>query len=88
MGTYYFTNRRRAKDAIMTILDIHGSNDLMVFVRDSVVYVDFKNSTELPADISAILHYAVQATESIEKLLQLDEISEVYRDEGLIKFRV
>ncbi|MFA6359002.1 MAG: hypothetical protein WCY09_10190 [Candidatus Omnitrophota bacterium] len=91
MSTYYFTNRRRAKDTIMLLVDEHVSDGVTVFVRDSIVYLDIEKSVtegKLAQSMSAILHYAESAQESIENLLQLDKITELYKADGLAKFKV
>ena len=91
MSTYYFTNRRRAKDSIMMLDDLHASDGITVFVRDGMVYLDVDKSIaegELKPQLGAILHYAECATEPIENLLQLDKITELYKGGGIQKFKV
>jgi hypothetical protein len=90
MSTFYYTNRRRAKDAVMTLYDISRESEMMVFVRDSLVYVDIKesNGNQLSPEVVAVLHYAEQTMEPIEELLQLDRITELYRGDGITRLRV
>lgn len=82
---YTFTNRRRAKDSIMLIADKFGTDDVTVFVREGLVYVDITNN--IP-DLSLIMHYAEPCQGGIENFLRLDEVEELYKGDGIKKFRV
>jgi len=91
MSTYFFTNRRRAKDAVMLLVDEKQHDGLTVFVSNSIIYLDFDPAVLqglLKDQLPTILHYAVAETRPIEQLLQLDHITELYRGDGLAKFRV
>jgi len=85
MSLYVFANRRRSKDSIMLIANRYNTDDVTVFVREGLVYVDIGNS--IP-DIATIMHYAVTCTQPLEDLLKLEEITELYKDDGITKFRV
>ena len=86
MGQLYtFTNRRRAKDAIMHVADTCGTDEVFVFVREGLVYVHFY---DVPVDILTIMHYAQLCTVGVENFLRLDEVEEYYRGDGVRKFRV
>jgi len=87
MHLYSFSNRRRAKDTIMLIADKFGTNDMMVFVRESMVYIQF-NGNISQDDIDLLMHYAEPCQKNIEGVLNLDEITELYRGIGIMKFRV
>lgn len=82
---YVFTNRRRAKDSIMLVADKYGVSDMTVFVREGLVYVDISDS--IP-DLGLIMHYAELCQKKVEDFLRLEEIEELYKDEGIRKFRV
>lgn len=82
---YVFTNRRRAKDSIMLVADKYGVSDMTVFVREGLVYVDISDS--IP-DLGLIMHYAELCQGKVENFLKLEEIEELYKDEGIRKFRV
>jgi hypothetical protein len=82
---YVFTNRRRAKDSIMLIADKFGTDGTTVFVREGLVYVDADDA--IP-DVGLILHYAEPCQGGVENFLVLDEIEELYRCDGIRKFRV
>lgn len=82
---YVFTNRRRAKDTIMLLADKFGTGDTTVFVREGLVYVDIADA--IP-DINLIMHYAEPCQGKIEDFLKLEEVEELYKNEGIRKFRV
>jgi len=82
---YVFTNRRRAKDTIMLLADRYGVEDVTVFVREGLVYVDISNN--IP-DINLVMHYAEPCQGGLEEFLRLEELEELYRDEGIRKFKV
>ncbi len=82
---YVFTNRRRAKDSIMLIADRYGMEDVTVFVRESLVYVDIEDNVP---DINLIMHYAEPCQGGVEDFLKLEEIDELYKNQGIRKFRV
>lgn len=84
---YVFTNRRRAKDSIMLIADRYSVEDMTVFVREGLVYVDISNALTAP-DLGLIMHYAELCQGKVEDFLKLEEIEELYKDEGIRKFRV
>lgn len=82
---YCFTNRRRAKDTILLIADKYGVEDMTVFVREGLVYVDISDT--IP-DLGVIMHYAELCQGKLEDFLKLDETTEIYKNEGILKFRV
>lgn len=82
---YVFTNRRRAKDSIMLVADKYGTDDVTVFVKESLVYVDIGKPL---TDVSVIMHYANLCNGSIEDFLKLEDVEELYKDRGIYKFRV
>jgi pyruvate dehydrogenase complex dehydrogenase (E1) component len=83
---YSFSNRRRAKDTIMLILDKYDSNGMTVFVRDEMVFID--PGHEFPQeDIDILMHYAQSVNEELYDL-SLGNITEFYRGRGLQRFRV
>lgn len=83
---YSFSNRRRAKDTIMLLIDKYNDNDASVFVRDEMVLVD--PGTSIPHDdIDIVMHYAQPVPEDLYDL-SLGNITEFYRGSGLHKFRV
>ena len=82
---YCFTNRRRAKDTVMLIADKFGTEDMTVFVREELVYVDVSNT--IP-DLGTIMHYAEPCQGGLEDFLKLEEVEELYKGDGIRKFRV
>lgn len=82
---YCFTNRRRAKDSIMLIADKYTTEDITIFVREGLVYVDIGDT--IP-DLGLIMHYAELCQGKLEDFLRLDELEELYKDRGILKFRV
>lgn len=87
MGLYSFTNRRRAKDAIMQVLDLYGSDGVTVFVAEGSVYVDLpKNIPD--ADAALVMHFGEVEVKGIDTVLDLDKITELYKGNGIHKFRV
>ena len=82
---YCFTNRRRAKDAIMLVADRYGTEGTIVFIREGLVYVD---TADTMPDLSTIMHYAELCQGKVEDFLKLEEIEELYREDGIRKFRV
>ena len=82
---YVFSNRRRAKDSIMLIADLYGTDDVTVFVREELVYVDIDNT--IP-DLGTVMHYAELCQGKLEDFLKLEELEELYKNEGIRKFRV
>jgi len=82
---YCFTNRRRAKDAIMLLADKFGTEDTTVFVREGLVYVDVTDTTP---DLNLIMHYAEPCQGGLENFLKLEEVEELYKSDGIRKFRV
>ena len=85
MSLYIFTNRRRAKDAIMILAEKASVDDITIFVRDGLVYVNV--DADVP-NLGVIMHYAQICPDEIEKFLKLEEITELYRGDGILKFRV
>lgn len=81
---YCFANRRRAKDTIMLIANRYGVDDMTVFVKESLVYVDIGNN--IP-DVGLIMHYAELCQGGIENFLKLEDMEELYKDRGILKFR-
>lgn len=93
MATYYFTNRRRAKDAVMLLVDEHATDGLTVFISEGVVYLDFDPvhvAGNLTDSLGVVLHYAETSSQSLSDIFTQhpEKITELYRGEGLIKFRV
>lgn len=85
---YVFTNRRRAKDAIMVLLERYVTEGLTVFVREGLVYVDIDLTYADQINIALIMHYAQLCQGGIEHFLDLEKITELYRKDGIQKFRV
>ena len=85
MKLYCFTNRRRAKDTIMLLNDRYESDDLLVFVKEGLVYVNVPDN--IP-DLDTIMHYAELCSGSVENFLKLEDIEELYKGRGISKFRV
>lgn len=90
MSLYCFTNRRRAKDSIMLIADKYGVDEVTVFIREELVYVNIGdvNGDVERVGFNLVMHYAELCTGKLEDFLRLDEITELYKDEGIRKFRV
>lgn len=84
MSLYCFTNRRRAKDSILLLAYKYGTDDMTVFVRDELVYVDIGNS--IP-DLATVMYYAELCQGKLEDFLKLEELEELYKDRGILKFR-
>lgn len=85
---YRFSNRRRAKDAIMQVAQAHGTGNMLVFVRQELVWIDV-NGKNIDADtLAAIMYYADALDMDISDAMILDEITELYRESGVEKFRV
>ncbi len=76
---YCFSNRRRAKDTIMLILDKYGEDSMTVSVSDGLVYVDLD---EVIPDVDTVMHYAALTN------AKPVTFTELYRGVGLAKFRV
>jgi len=85
---YVFTNRRRAKDVIMLLADKYDTEDMTVFVREGLVYVDIGDTFNVIPDLGTIMHYAELCQGQVEDFLKLEEIEELYKDNGIRKFRV
>lgn len=85
MSLYCFTNRRRAKDTIMLLCDKYSVDDITVFVREGLVYVDVGDTVP---DLDTIMHYAELCQGKMEDFLKLEELEELYKDEGIRRFRV
>ena len=85
---YCFTNRRRAKDSIMLLVDEYGTDDVTVFVRESLVYVDVGDKATTIPDLTTIMHYAELCQGNLEDFLKLEDVEELYKGEGIKKFRV
>jgi len=87
---YSFTNRRRAKDAIMLICDQYpeDTGSVTAFVQSGVIYVDTADMVWL--DKSTIFHYAepVSGQRKLTDVFDITEVIEVYRGDGLRRFRV
>lgn len=83
---YRFSNRRRAKDTILLILDEYKPDGMVVFVQDEMVIVDPGKSIP-DDDIPVVMHYA-EAVPDVDYDMSLDKITELYRGQGLGKFRV
>jgi hypothetical protein len=85
---YFFTNRRRAKDALTTLLETRGSDNLTVFVREETVYVHVTSETEIDS-LPVIMHYAeLETKKTIDDLMDLDSITELYKGTGIRRFRI
>lgn len=82
---FSFSNRRRAKDSIMLILDRYGEDNMTVFVQEEMVYVDIPIPT---TDIGVVMHYAEQVNQDISDVLSLDDVTELYKGHGIKKFRI
>lgn len=85
---YRFSNRRRAKDAIMQVAQVYGTRGLTVFVRQELVFVDITNNSIPSPSLDTIMYYADQIKLDISEVMVLDEITELYRESGVDKFRV
>ena len=80
-----FSNRRRAKDTIMLVLDKYGEDKITVFIQEDMVFID--DGDVIPSDdIDILMHYATKVDESTIDM-SLDNITELYRGNGLAKFR-
>lgn len=86
MHLYIFTNRRRAKDTILLIAQKYGTNGMTVFIREGNVYVAI-NGNIPKDDIDILMHYAERCDKKIEAVLNLEEITELYKSTGISKFR-
>lgn len=88
---YSFTNRRRAKDAIMLLADKYGldeSGKIAVYIKDGMVYVGIDDGSKIH-DLDAIMHYAIITNiESERDFFAGGHVGEVYRGMGIRKFRV
>ena len=83
---YSFANRRRAKDTVMLIITEYGTDGMMVFVQDEMVIIDPGHT--VPEDkLGVIMHYAEPVEEGAYDL-SLGTITELYRGQGLSKFRI
>lgn len=86
MHLYIFTNRRRAKDTILLIAQKYGTNGMTVFIREGNVYVAV-NGNIPKDDIDILMHYAETCDKKIEAVLNLEEITELYKGIGIERFR-
>ena len=84
---YCFTNRRRAKDTIMLLAEKYDVEDVTVFVREGLVYINVDNTLNIIQDLGTIMHYAELCQGKLEDFLKLEEIEELYKDSGIRKFR-
>jgi len=82
---YCFTNRRRAKDSIMLVANKYGTEGMTIFVKEDLVYVDVADSVP---GLDTIMHYAELCHGGLENFLKLEDIEELYKDRGILKFRV
>jgi hypothetical protein len=75
----------------MLLVDEGVTDGVTVFSREGLVYVSLDESVttgKLAQQLSTIFHYAIEATESIEDLLDLEKVGEIYKGESIAKFRV
>lgn len=82
MITRVFTNRRRAKDALINYQEHYGDNDVTVLVtQDGMVYIQTPDQIGNPF----IFHFG---TLSLHDISGISHIVEEYRGESARKFRV
>lgn len=82
---YAFTNRRRAKDAIMIIRETKGDQGISILVKEGLVYIEVDPS--FPA-LTSVMHFSELCLVSdIHDLLD-DKVEEYYHNRGIAKFRV
>jgi len=84
---YVFSNRRRAKDSVLAASEIIGNKPLQVMVKDEMVYACITQDMEAD-DVSMLMHYGVLVQVSWQELLVDQKATEIYRHDGIRRFRV
>jgi len=69
----------------MLLADKYDTENMTVFVREGLVYVDVGDTVP---DLDTIMHYAELCQGKVEDFLKLEEIEELYCGDGIRKFRV
>lgn len=77
-----FTNRRRAKDAVLSLCHLYGPDKIQVAVNSGRVFLFMENP---PSDIDTITHFGEQSDGDIGVILM--QATEIYRGEGVRRFR-
>lgn len=77
-----YTNRRRAKDAVMAFTELSGDGDIEVMVADDDLIFIKATTTD-----TSIFHFGEVIPDNLnEKILAMAK--EIYRGRGTRKFRV
>jgi len=83
---YSFTNRRRGKDAIIAVLDRYGTDGIIVFVNDGVLYV--YDALDRPG-MEPFMYFAHKHIDgTMEQFFVMEQVTEMYRGDGIIRLRV
>jgi len=76
-----FTNRRRAKDALIAIGEMHGYDDVAIVAKEGMVYISAPDSD----DVAAIMHFGSPVLMSLGQIEADSE--EAYHGESCHRFR-
>ena len=76
-----YSNRRRAKDALIAIGERHGYEGVAIVAKEGMVYISAPDSD----DISAIMHFGSPVLMSLEQI-ETDS-QEAYHGESCHRFR-
>jgi hypothetical protein len=83
MVIYSYTNRRRAKDAIMAVCEIYTVEEVCILCKNGLTYV------ELQCDHPEIMHFGEPCIEtSLTQLFDWSQVQEYYAGIGVVRFKV
>jgi len=87
---YAFTNRRRAKDALLAVTEQKGDEGITILVREGMIYIGIYQGFP---ELSGIMHFGEPCIVTIDELMvrchDVDSnVTELYRGAGLSRFRV
>lgn len=77
-----FSNRRRAREALLIIGEKYGYEDAWALVRDGLVYVFAPDAP----DMETILFFGVAIPDSPEMVKSWENVEEFYQGEAIRKF--
>ncbi len=84
---YEYSNRRRAKDAIITLLDCGHEDDTQVAVLDGNIYIDVCIISD---EVPTIMHFGMPVSNParLAQVADINKVTEVYKGASLRKFKV
>jgi hypothetical protein len=83
MALYQYTNRRRAKDDVLHLVNTRGDDDITIFVQQGMVYVE--TGTYVNSD--QIMYWGNRMNQGIDEVRDLEEVTELYHGSGINRFR-